>query len=313
MTKVGAMLAMLASAGALHGQEARLLVISGLGGSAEYSDQFHAQGAALFAAARDDWGLPADQVTWLAEDPARSPGDIDGRSTREALEQAIVDLAGGAGPDDRILVVFIGHGTAEGDASKLNLPGPDLAADDLAAWVATLPTQTVAVVNTASASGGFLEPLKDETRIVVTATRSARETERTHFGRFFVTAYTEDGADADRNGRVSLLEAFNFARDEVERFYGRENLLLTEHATIEDPGNRAAQFHMAGGAGAAEQPADPETARLLAEQTRLEEAIADLQARRATMDSADFVTAFEALAVELARTNRALRQQEGTP
>ena len=50
-------------------------------------------------------------------------------------------------------------------------------------------------MNTASASGGFVQALSGERRIVVTATRSPRETERTYFASYFVDAYLDSEAN----------------------------------------------------------------------------------------------------------------------
>ena len=50
-------------------------------------------------------------------------------------------------------------------------------------------------------------------------------------------ALAEDGADLDKDERVSMLEAFTFARAEVGRVYERDNRLLTEHAMLDDDGD----------------------------------------------------------------------------
>lgn len=303
-----------------------LLVVTGLGGSPEFGDLFHAQAADLVQAARERWGLPEAQVTWLAEDPAREAA-IGGRSTREEIEGALTGLAGRAAPDDAVLVVLIGHGTGQGEESKLNLPGPDITGSDLAGWLGAFTTQTVAVVNTASASGGFVPALSGDGRIVVTATRSTREAERTHFAEFFVEAFRDEGADTDKDGRVSLLEAFGYARTEVERFYERENQLLTEHAVLDDDGDGEGSAEPSGAAGdgalasrfflAASSAAvtagaadSPELRALLEEKARIEEEIAALRARREEMTQEAYDAALEALLVELAGVNRAIRELE---
>lgn len=308
-----------------------LLVVSGLGGAPEFTELFHQQGADLVSAATDRWGLPAGRVTWLAENPSLAPDRIAARSARDAVAQQIADLAGRARADDRVLIVLIGHGTAVGEGAKLNLPGPDLTGEDLATWLEAFPTQHVAIVNTASASGGFIAPLSAARRIVVTATRSAREAERTHFASYFVEALSAEGADTDKDRRVSLLEAFEFARAAVERFYERENLMRTEHALLDDDGDGegsveptpgagdgalAAAFYLGAGrsrgADGALTPrdvdSDPELAALVAERTRLETAIAALRARRPELAAAEYETRQEELLLSLARVNRSIRE-----
>lgn len=309
---------------------AHVLVVSGLGGTPEYADRFHAQALALLDAAAAQ-GVPGARLRWLAEDPTRAPERIVGRSTRESLSEEIAAFAQTAGPEDRFLLVLIGHGTGTGDVSKLNLPGPDLTGADLAEWLDPVAA-TVAVVNTAGASGGFVEPLSTDRRVVITATRSPRESEWTWFGQAFVEGLTGGGADIDRNGRVSLLEAFTFARNEVARRYEREGQLLTEHALLDDDGDGegsldpsadggadgslAARFFLGPPRGVAARDgapadtgrADPRVNTLAAERAELEDAVADLRARRAEMDADAYEARLEALLVELARVNQALRE-----
>lgn len=326
----GALVPAIAAHGALaqsaDGPSTHLFVVTGLGGSPEFADLFHTQASGLVEAARERWGLPESAVTWLAEDPARDPA-IGGRSTREGIEGALTALAGRAGPADAVLVVLVGHGTGQGEESRLNLPGPDATGTDLAGWLEAFTTQTVAVVNTASASGGFVPVLSGEGRIVVTATRSPGESERTYFPRFFVEAFRGDGADTDKDGRVSLLEAFGYARAEVARHYERENQLLTEHALLDDDGDGegsaepspgsgdgalASRFFLAASSAAVAARASdtPELRALLEEKTRIETEIAALRARREEMTAEAYDAALEALLVELATTNRAIRELE---
>ncbi|MFV1988147.1 MAG: C13 family peptidase [Gemmatimonadota bacterium] len=305
-----------------------LIVVSGLGGQPEYSDLFFSQAESLVEAALERWGVPVENITWLAEAPERAPGRISARSTKEAFEAEILSVAGRAGPQDGVLIVLIGHGSAKGDDSRINLPGPDMSGDDLAVALGAFSTQTIAIVNTASASGGFVSALSGERRIVVTATRSGREKEWTYFGSYFVDAFLDDGADTDKDERVSLLEAFQFASHEVERRYERDNQLLTEHALLDDNGDRegsaepaatgadgslAGRFFLASaGRSVVEQAAaDPELAALLAEKTRLEAAIAELRRLKDSMDPAVYDAELERLVLDLAAKNRAIRNRGG--
>ncbi|MDH3735181.1 MAG: C13 family peptidase [Gemmatimonadota bacterium] len=303
-----------------------LIVVTGLGGQPEYSDLFHTQGKSLMGAAEDRWGVPRDNIVWLAEAPDRDPDLVSDRSTKEALEAAILSAASRAGPSDGVMIVLIGHGSGEGDESKINLPGPDLSGGDLAEALGAFSSQTVAIVNTASASGGFVQALSGERRIVVTATRSPREKERTYFGSYFVDAYLDEGADVDKDERVSLLEAFQFASGEVARRYERDNQMLTEHALLDDNGDRegsaapgatqsdgalAGRFFLVSTSKSVAQQAvdDPELAALLEDKTRIETAIARLRQLRDTMDPAAYDAELERLVLELASVNRQIRDK----
>src|SRR5581483_9637554 len=97
----------------------------------------------------------------------------------------LTDLASKAAPDDIVMVVLIGHGSAQGTEARFNLPGPDLTATDYAHLLDKFPSQRVALVNAASASGDFIAALSKKNRIIVTATRSGGEKNETVFGEYF--------------------------------------------------------------------------------------------------------------------------------
>lgn len=321
--------------GEASGQETRALVVVGLGGSPEYRETFHGWATELRAALAD-LGVPRERTVYLGEDADGTAGETDGESTREGLQAAVGRMASDAGPSDRILVVLIGHGTTRGEEARFNLPGPDVTADELAALLnGAFPTQTVAVVNTASASGPFVEALSGPDRVVMTATRSAREQNETRFGEFFVRALEGDRADLDKDGRLSLLEVFQFAADEVRRHYEEQNLLLTEHALLDDDGDGegslepgpegsdgalARSFHVGAlGAAAATAAAatvpdsvtDPQLRRLYEERADLRTRIEALRLRRDQMETAAYESQLEDLLVELALKNREIQEWGG--
>lgn len=306
---------------------AHLVVVGGLGGDPAYSELFHELGARMRAAARER-GLPDSRILWLAEDPGRSPG-IRARSTAENVERELSELARRVGPGDFVLLVLLGHGSARNGESRLNLPGPDLGGADFARLLSALPTRTLAVVNTASASGGFVEALSGEGRVVITATRSPRETNATRFPRHFVDAFAGDGADADQDGRVSLLEAFEYARLQVARSFEEENALPTEHALLEDDGDGegslephpadgdgrlAATLFLEGRAGAGAEARraaeDPALAALYARRAELEGRLDSLRAREAAMEPGAYEARLEEILVELSLVSRRIEARE---
>jgi hypothetical protein len=197
--------------------------------------------------------------------------------------------------------------------------------------LAPLTAQTVALVNTASASGGFIAELSGRNRVVATATKSGMERNETRFATYFVQAYATDVADADKDGRVSVLEAFDYARREVARAYEQENHLLTEHAMLDDnadrtgtaaPGSRsgdgglARRVFLGGTAGSVAAVArgaasDPRVAALEQEKDVLEAKIDSLRRRKASMDSTAYEHTLEQLLLQLAQKNRAIRDAAG--
>jgi hypothetical protein len=313
----------------LHAQQTHVVIVTGLGGEPRWRDEFHEWGAAVHEAAVKS-GVPATNIAWLAERADRD-ARIRARSTAEGVAAALVEVAVRAGENDQLFLLLAGHGSFDGRESKLNLPGPSPTAEMFAAWLAPFTTQQVVVVNTASASGGFREALAAPNRTIVTATRSGREGNEAVFGRFFVRAYADDVADIDKDGRVSVLEAFRYAVTETDRFYTSQNRLKTEHAVMDDGGivldgaallgeaaaaaaapnaPLASGFFLAG-RGAVPVDASPEMRALLEQKARLEREIDMLRARRSSMEESVYEAELERLLVELARTNQRVRQAGG--
>jgi hypothetical protein len=272
-------------------------------------------------------GVPPENVVYLAERPELDPALIDGRSTKEDVTGTLGDLAGRAAPQATIFVVLIGHGSYQGDESRFSMPGPDMSAKDFAAALDQFATQQVVFVNTASASGDFVKELSAPNRTVITATKSPFERNETVFCEHFINAFSQDVADVDKDERVSILEAFDYARTEVARFFESEARLLTEHAVLDDNGDGVGSsepnpesgdgalartlFLDAGAPGAGELVTDdPELKALYERRDDLERQIATLRDRKDEMQSTAYENALEELLLDLARTSQAIRERE---
>ena len=291
-----------------------LLIVAGIGGTPAYRDAFHETALAMASAATGRFGLPDSSVILLTEDPSRAAGRIAGRSTREEIARALHRIATRAKPDDQLVILLIGHGGGQDDGARFNLPGPDLSAADLATALAPFKNRPIAIINTASASGGFVEALAAPKRIVITATKSGFERNATTFGRHFVAAYTGEGADADRNERISLLEAFTYATREVTRAYEADNRLLTEHARFSGDSALARRFFLtAGEAPAAVAARNPAITALYVQRDSLERRLDALRGRRATMAQDAYDRELETLLLAVARNGQAIRDAEARP
>ncbi len=308
-------------------EQTHALIVVGLGGNADYRDRFHNQAVALREAFTSKHGMPTEHVTYLGERPESAPEIVTDKSTRDNVLSYLSTIAQQMGPSDRLLVILIGHGTSDQAEARFNITGPDLAPSDLQMALTGFPTQTLALVHTGSASGGFLEPLSGPNRIIITATRTQRERNATEFAQFFVEAITGESADLDKDERVSLLEAYQYAREEVIRFYEDENEILTEHAVLDDngdgtgseevglnepDGSLAAGFQL-GGISVTEEEInqDPELARLYEERRQIQARITELRVLRDAMQEEAYMAAMEELLVELALKNREIRAKEG--
>jgi hypothetical protein len=280
---------LLASPGRATAQQTHILVVTGLSGDAAYAEQFSKWATTLIDSAVERYEVPAEQIAYLAEKVELDPDRIDARSTLENVEQAFADIAERAEPNDHVLVLLIGHGSHNSGESRFNLPGRDLTATDYAVLLDTLATQQVTFVNAATSSGGFIEALSGEGRTVMTATRSAGQWNETVFGGYFVDAFAdgEEESDQNKDGRVSMLEAFEYAVVQVARAYE------------------------ADGSGLAGLPDDPAIRALYEERLALQEQVEGLRATSGGTDAAVYDAEMEKLLVALALKTREIRNAEG--
>ncbi|MDQ6831619.1 MAG: hypothetical protein M3081_22380 [Gemmatimonadota bacterium] len=287
-----------------------LVVITGVGGEPQYANAFYQAGASMVDAATKRLGIPDSLVVFLTEDPARDPTHRARKSSKDEIEGALTTVAGALKENDQLVVLLIGHGSGQGADSRFNVPGPDPSAADFAKWLDRAGTHPVVIVVATSASGDVLPVLSSPTRVVITATKSAMERNEIMFPRFFVAAFAADGADADKDGRVSILEAFNYAKAEVTRAYEADNRLQTEHPQLSDAGNRAKSTFLAAPRLVTSASGDPRVAALYTERQAIESRIDALKARKATTDSAAYAKQLESLLLELATKSAEIRQHE---
>lgn len=307
--------------------QTRVVIVSGLGGEPAYSAEFAAEAGGLAAALHQRFGVPDTNLFWFGEDSAGRSPYLRGRSTRPNVERAITAIAARAEPGSQFVLVLIGHGAGEGPQTRLDIPGPDLDATDCARLLALFPTQRVALVDLASASGDIIPTVAGANRVVITATKTAFERNESHFGRYFVEAFVKDGADTDKDGRVSLLEAFRYAALETGRYYDTASLLQSEHAQLAEGGATtgsgeptgragdgalARRFFIDGGTVATlAAGGDPRLAALYAQEFAIQEQVEQLRANKARMGAGAYDAALEPLLISLARKAREIRALEG--
>ena len=186
---------------------------------------------------------------------------------------------------------------------------------DYAALLAKIRSARIVFVNTASSSGEFLKGLAGPGRTIVTATRTGGERNETRFPAFFVEAFSGGEADRDRNGRISVQEAFEYARTKVQQTFEREGYILSEHASIEDGGaGLAGTLYLESDRAKSAEIAsvsNPALRAALEEKRSLEDQIAGLRLRKPSMPADQYDQEFEKLATALAQKTRTIQQLEG--
>ena len=300
-----------------------LLIVVGLAGDPEHGELFQKWGSAL-AEASESVGVASDRLVYLSD--AKEDARVHARATREEIDKALSGFAQAAAPDDVVYVVLVGHGSFDGSTARFNLPGPDMTPADFNTLLKKLPTRNVVFVNTSSSSGPFVEELSAPGRTIITATRNGAERFTTLFGGYFVEAFSADAADADKNKRVSMLEAFQYAKNEVARAYEREGLLATEHALLDDNGDKegsqdptatgsegrlAAALSLGSAANAAPLPDDPTLRALYLERRELERRVEALRLLKDSLPPAKYASELERRVTDLALKTREIRTLEG--
>ncbi len=203
-----------------------VILACGPAGDAEFAPDFAAQVKAW----TDACARAGAKLRRIGEGAASAEG---AEPDREQLRRLLAEEAAG---EAELWLVLVGHGTFDGRESRFNLRGPDFTSAELAEWLQPV-RRPFAFVHTGSASAPFLPRLAGPGRIVVTATRSGNEQNYTRFGRHFAEAVTEPASDLDRDGQVSLLEAYLAAAHRTREFYKAAGRLATEHPLLDDNGD----------------------------------------------------------------------------
>jgi hypothetical protein len=291
------------------------VLISGVSGEEKYAAQQQKWRAELAAFLATSFAFPDANVVSLDEQ-----SDGSSRATAANVRRLFGDLRRRLTRDDMLMVVLIGHGTFDGTDAKFNLVGPDLSAGEWKALLDGLPGRLV-VVNTTASSFPFLEELSRAGRVVITATDSAAQRFATVFPEYFTRALADRSSDLDKNGRVSVWEAFTAASAGVKRHYEQRGALSTERPVLDDNGDRqgreadtpgedgalARTIYLDPDPGTAR--ADAELAALERQRLALEKQLEALKARRASMSDAEYQTELEKILVELAKIAQEIRRR----
>ncbi len=265
------------------------LIVGGLGGELRYAERFEAQAESLAQAAQRSLGDDS-RVSLLSGEGA----------SRDLLTSELTRLAEVMTPTDTLAVFLIGHGTHDGEQYKYNLPGPDIDGETLASLMSAIPASRQLVVNATSASGAVLESWLSEGRTLITATRTGGERNATRFGEHWTAALSSDEADANKNGAITIQEAFDFTARMVADSYESEGTLATEHPQL--VGETTSSFNVAL---LEERVATTEELEgLLAQLDVLEGEVEVLRQRREQMDNDLYLEGLQALLLELALVQR---------
>jgi hypothetical protein len=290
------------------------VIVAGASGGAEFAKQYTEWTKTLSAVLIDRMKVRPGNLTILSDtDDERTRADA--ANVRQAFDRIRRAMT----VDDVLFVMLIGHGTFDGTDAKFNLVGADLEAAHWVELIEGLPGHVV-LVNSTAASFPFIERLAGERRIIVTATDSAAQRFDTVFPQYFVAAFADEQTDIDKNGRISIWEAFAAATNGVRRHYQQRGQLATERALLDDNGDGIGREAAAAGedgsvasrtyldqAVPGAPPTDEVLLALLQKRASLEAEVEELRIRRSFMQLDEYKKEFERLMIELARVSRDIR------
>jgi hypothetical protein len=176
-------------------------------------------------------------------------------------------------------------------------------------------------VDTTSSSFPFVQAMAGKNRVVIAATESISQRYDTVFPQYFIEALDQGAkADADKNGRLSVWEAFVYASQAVKAAFEQKGTLVTERSVIDDNGDGVAKEATAAtgsdgvlakttflDAEPASTAANAAVAGLERQRVSLEARIEELKGRKDQMPAGQYEEEFEKLAVELAQISAKIR------
>ncbi|MEM1111387.1 MAG: C13 family peptidase [Pseudomonadota bacterium] len=168
-------------------------------------------------------------------------------ATRTSIARSIMALASKMDLDQDILVLYVSSHGSESHQILLRNPAigiADLSAQDLSAMLESSGIKWQAIFVSACFSGGFIEPLRRDTRLIMTAAAADKasfgcsdDAELTYFGRALLAAFEEPGDIQSAFQRTTQIITERESEEGVEAsepqlFIGREMASKLE----EEPG-----------------------------------------------------------------------------
>ena len=310
-----------ARGGAVLMLKAFLLIVVGLAGDPEHGKLFHKWGASL-AEASAKVGVTPDRVVYLVDQKDEEDKLATGRSTREEIQKAIDGFAKAAAAEDVVYVILIGHGSFDGQSARFNLPGPDMNAGGLqcAAEAAADPADRVR-------EHGELERPVRRDAVGAGADDHHGHAQRRGAVRDAVRRLLRGGVHLrrrgpDKNQRVSMLEAFRFAKAERRprlraggsarhraRDARRQRRPRRQPGPVADRRRRQAGGVDVAGIGGRRRAAagDPKLRALYLERRDLERRVESLRLLKDSMPPARYTAELEKLVTDLALKTREIR------
>ncbi len=159
-----------------------------------------------------------------------------GLSTAENLKKIIDELASIVKASDRFIFYYIGQANVISAKLRLNLPGEDITHEQLAELINEIKASRKVIILDCPHAGLTVRKMSGPGRVVLCGSRSDQPYSP-RFSEYFVPAMIDIAADVNGDEKISLLEAFTMASQQVDELYRSQDLLKTENPVLEDDGD----------------------------------------------------------------------------
>ncbi len=181
-------------------------------------------GSPMYSARYQDWlkrfkayltgkaGVPAENITVISADPAFKEA-VQITKGSEDVVKAVAAAGAKCGADDQFILFIVGHGFSMEPEESFALPVKDLRPAELKQALLGVKSRKQIILNFSTSSGAFLGGIVAKGRINVTATNGP-EANAPVFAEFFLRGIESgraDGEGGQKDGKISILEAYNWA------------------------------------------------------------------------------------------------------
>ena len=261
-----------------------------------------------------DWGAAVEKM--FHEEGNATIYNLDGRRQQLRSILHVFNQVSSLHGQGEVWLFLIGHGNYDGMHYKFHISGPDLTDKNLQSFLDGLGERKAYVIAATSASGVLIGRLSKQNRVIVTATKTQFERQPPLFLSFFIEGATSARADSDKNGKISLLEGFLFARGGLASWFREAGRLQTEHPLLDDngdgvgearPGWENGEGFLAAAAYLLTPPEKDDQSlqsqQLAAEKHQVERRIQELKYQKKDIPESDYYQRLEDLLIRLATLN----------
>ena len=224
----------------------RVLIICGHPGDEAHHTLFAATVTNLHRGLVENLGVAPERINLqFGESPTPDDSAVissaGGQSTREEISAAVKRIEGEIQPEDSLWVIVMGHAYFDGRNAFLNLPGPDLRADEFGKLFTSITCQEQVFFLTCPVSGFFIKPLAAPFRVVMSATEADQEINETEsaiaLADILTTPPHRAAFDVDQDGQLTLFDLYIVHVRRVVERYTAVTAVVTEHGLLEDNGD----------------------------------------------------------------------------